>query len=120
MRRKLLYAVVILIYLAGFAAAAAPDLNRLAAAISASDVIGDFEERARGDPEDGQDTGAEDGTGEDAWDPGLSEELRRAMEEYNARIFAEGAVRHDGSPGSMNRAAWSLRTTEWRMTLRQS
>ena len=90
MRRKLLYAVVILIYLAGFAAAAAPDLNRLAAAISASDVIGDFEERARGDPEDGQDTGAEDGTGEDAWDPGLSEELRRAMEEYNARIFAEG------------------------------
>ena len=90
MRRKLLYAVVILIYLAGFAAAAAPDLNRLAAAISASDVIGDFEERARGNPEDGQDTGAEDGTGEDAWDPGLSEELRRAMEEYNARIFAEG------------------------------
>ena len=90
MRRKLLYAVVILIYLAGFAAAAAPDLNRLAAAISASDVIGDFEERARGDPEDGQDTGAEDGTGEDAWDPALSEELRRAMEEYNARIFAEG------------------------------
>ena len=86
MMRKLLYAIVILIYLGGFAAAAAPDLNRLAAYISARGVIDDFESRARDDPAAGE----SDGSGDDAGESLAPEELRRAMEEYNARIFAEG------------------------------